>query len=82
MKELSRVYRVRRIRLGFDMLSTPFRGVTYFGVRKLAYALVRHGLRPHLSPLARGTTGGVVQINEEDPLPQETRRPPWKGGQM
>ena len=32
-----------------------------------------------LSPLARGTTGGVVRTNE-DPLPQKTRRPPWKRG--
>ena len=42
----------------------------------------RHGPRPRLSPLAslgKGTTGGVVQTNE-DPLPQKTRRPPWKRG--
>jgi len=32
-----------------------------------------------LSPLARGTTGGVPRTSE-DPLPQKTRRPPWKRG--
>jgi hypothetical protein len=32
-----------------------------------------------LSPLARGTTWGVVRTSE-DPLPQKTRRPPWKSG--
>ena len=32
-----------------------------------------------LSPLGKGATGGVVQT-KEDPLPQKTRRPPWKRG--
>jgi hypothetical protein len=47
-----------------------------FGRSKLRPLWPKAGV---LSPLARGTTGGVVRTNE-DPLPQKTRRPPWKRG--
>ena len=43
------------------------------GGRGKEYLSQKSDRRVHLSPLARGTTGGVVQTSE-DPLPQETRR--------